>query len=95
MAAVLVAASAGGVVARQVIRSSTDLISIDVQVVDREGNPITGLTRDQFSVEIEGKPRPVSVLDFVRADTRRIKVRVNQKGASVRSREVVVVSPKP
>lgn len=68
VAAVIVIALAAGVTARQVIRSSTDLISIDVQVVDKDGNPVGNLTKDQFDIEIGGKKRPVQLVEFVRAE---------------------------
>jgi VWFA-related protein len=48
-----------------VIRSSTDLFRVDVDVVDRDGNPIAGLTPDQFDVEIAGRKHAVQIADFV------------------------------
>jgi VWFA-related protein len=93
VATVILAWLASGVAARQVIRSSTDLISIDVQVVDRDGNPITGLTRDQFSVEIDGKPRAVSVLDFVRADSRDLTTSSSLPSATVTAPGVALAAP--
>lgn len=89
----LIVATVISIAARQVIRSSTDLISIDVQVVDREGNPISGLTRDQFSVEIEGKARPVSVLDFVRAGTRDVPTSSPVPAGSVLAPGVALAAP--
>ncbi|MEO8481183.1 MAG: VWA domain-containing protein [Acidobacteriota bacterium] len=91
--AVALVALMSGESAGQVIRSSADLISIDVQVVDRDGNPITGLTRDQFSVQIEGKPRPVSVLDFVRADTRDVATSSSLPSATVVAPGVALAAP--
>jgi VWFA-related protein len=52
-----------------VIRSSTDLISVDVQVVDRDGQPIDTLKAEQFEVQIAGKKRAVRLVDFVRTTT--------------------------
>ncbi|HWB29745.1 MAG TPA: hypothetical protein VG736_04520, partial [Vicinamibacterales bacterium] len=52
-----------------VIRSSTDLISVDVQVVDRDGQPVDNLKADQFEVQIAGKKRAVRLVDFVRTTT--------------------------
>jgi VWFA-related protein len=69
-AAALAAASMPAGRAQQaVIRSSTDLISVDVQVVDRDGQPIDTLKADQFEVQIAGKKRAVRLVDFVRATT--------------------------
>jgi VWFA-related protein len=48
-------------------RSSTELIQIDAQAVQRDGTPIKGLAADQFDVFIDGRRRPVVSVDFVRA----------------------------
>jgi VWFA-related protein len=47
------------------IRSSTDLFRVDVDVIDRDGNPIPGLTPDQFDVESAGRKHAVQIADFV------------------------------
>jgi VWFA-related protein len=47
------------------IRSATDLFRVDVDVIDRDGNPIAGLTPDQFDVEIAGRKHAVQIADFV------------------------------
>lgn len=57
----------GSVTARQVFRSAAGAIAIDVQVVDRDGNPISALTAEQFQVEIAGKARPVRLVNFIAA----------------------------
>jgi VWFA-related protein len=46
-------------------RSSVDLIAVDVQVVDKDGRPISKLTPDQFEVSIDGGRRRVVSADFV------------------------------
>jgi VWFA-related protein len=40
-------------------RSGVELVTVDVQVVDRQGNPVTGLKPEQFDVTIDGKRRKV------------------------------------
>lgn len=47
-------------------RASTELVRIDTQVVARDGTPIEGLKADQFEVFIDGRRRPVSLVEFVR-----------------------------
>lgn len=42
---------------RPTFRSGVDLIAVDVQVVDRDGRPVAGLTADRFEVSIAGKRR--------------------------------------
>jgi VWFA-related protein len=47
-----------------VIRSAVDLVQIDVQVVDRDGKPIKGLTQNQFRVVEDGKEQKVSTFEY-------------------------------
>ena len=47
-------------------RSSTDLIAVDVQVVDDDGRPLTRLRPDQFEVSIQGEARTVASVDLLR-----------------------------
>jgi VWFA-related protein len=42
-----------------------DLVAIDVQVVDRGGRPVSGLTPGQFEVSVGGRPRPVVSARFI------------------------------
>jgi len=52
--------------AQEPFRSSTDVIAVDVQVVDSAGNPVDTLSRDAFDVSIRGQKRLVLSTDFVR-----------------------------
>jgi VWFA-related protein len=47
-----------------VLRSSSDLVRIDVEVTDKSGKPIKGLTADQFTITDEGKPRAITSFSF-------------------------------
>src|SRR6202044_1876735 len=47
-----------------VIRSSSDLVRIDVEVTDKSGKPVKGLTGDKFSITDNGKPQNVSVFAY-------------------------------
>jgi len=40
-------------------RSGVDILNLDVSVLDKERRPVRGLTADDFTVLVEGKPRPV------------------------------------
>jgi VWFA-related protein len=40
-------------------RSGVDVTAIDVSVLDKDRHPITGLTAADFTVVVDGKPRPV------------------------------------
>jgi VWFA-related protein len=46
-------------------RAATDLIAVDVQVVDADGRPLTRLHQDQFEVSIRGERRPVVSVDLL------------------------------
>jgi VWFA-related protein len=51
---------------RTVFRSTVDVIAVDVQVVDRDGNPIERITPDAFEVSINGQRRKVQSAQFLR-----------------------------
>ncbi len=48
-------------------RSGVELVSVDVQVVDRRGQPIAGLKPEQFDVTIDGKRRQVVAAQLIDA----------------------------
>jgi VWFA-related protein len=66
MAAAVVAAMPVHAQQAPVFRSSVDLIAVDVQVVDRNGNPIEQLAPDTFDVSINGRRRKVVSAEFIR-----------------------------
>ena len=47
-----------------VLRSSSDLVRIDVEVTDRSGKPIKGLRADQFSIADDGQAQKISVFSY-------------------------------
>lgn len=51
-----------------VFRTTTDLIAVDVQVVDAQGAPLLNLGADQFEVTINRKRRRVVSVDLLRYD---------------------------
>jgi VWFA-related protein len=60
-AALLVAAQQ-----QPVFRSGVELVTIDVTVMDRKGDPLEGLGPDRFEVTVDGAPRRVVWAEFVR-----------------------------
>jgi VWFA-related protein len=50
-----------------VFRSSVDVIAVDVQVVDDDGMPVAGLGPQHFRVSVEGDPRPIVSVDYIRS----------------------------
>lgn len=62
-------AAVGTVVAQQkppTFKSSADVIAVDVQVVARDGMPVSGLSAENFEVFIDGRRRPVQSAQFLR-----------------------------
>jgi VWFA-related protein len=51
-------------------RTEANLVRVDVTVVDRDGEPVTELTADDFAVEEDGVPQSVQSFKFVTADGR-------------------------
>jgi VWFA-related protein len=47
-------------------RAGVDLVAVDVQVVNRDGEPIADLTAGKFSVSIDGRDRRIVTVDHVR-----------------------------
>ena len=49
---------------RTTIRSTVSLVEIDVQVTDRDGKPVKGLTQSQFTVTEDGKAQKISTFEY-------------------------------
>lgn len=54
---------------QQPLKSGVELVSVDAQIVDRKGEPIAGLTTQNFQVSIGGKRRTVVSAEFLDANT--------------------------
>jgi VWFA-related protein len=46
------------------IRASSDLVRIDVEVTDKAGKPVKGLTPEQFTIIEDGKAQKISIFTF-------------------------------
>ncbi len=57
-----------------VFRARTDVVPVDVIVVDADGRPITDLKLEEFTLTVDGKVRPLSSLELVRYNDRRAPV---------------------
>jgi VWFA-related protein len=51
-----------------VFRTGIDSVSVDVSVTDRQGRPVTDLTKDDFEIREAGKPQVVDAFKFVEID---------------------------
>src|SRR4051812_45728048 len=52
------------------IRARADLVEVDVVVVDAAGNPVRGLTVDDFVLKDRGKAQTIATLDEVTHEPR-------------------------
>src|SRR6185369_5509525 len=49
----------------EVVRTNTELVQTAVTVLDKKGNFVDGLQRDQFQLIVDGQPRPVAFFERV------------------------------
>jgi len=54
-----------------VVRINTELVQTAITVLDKKGNFVEGLQRDQFELVVDGKPRPVAFFERVAAGSDR------------------------
>ena len=50
-----------------VVRVYTELVQTDVMVFDKQGKFVKDLTRDNFELRIDGKPRPIEAFEVITA----------------------------
>ena len=50
-----------------VVRVYTELVQTDVMVFDKQGKFVNDLTRDNFELRIDGKPRPIEAFELITA----------------------------
>jgi VWFA-related protein len=53
---------------RPTFRTGANLVRVDVSVVDRHGDPVTDLNRDDFEIREDGVPQVVETFKLVEAD---------------------------
>src|SRR5579884_3264864 len=46
--------------------TTTDLVVVDVNVRDRDGRPVEGLKKEDFTIFEDGKPQQIAVFEFQR-----------------------------
>lgn len=79
-----------------VFRSGTNIVTLDVTVVDKNGKPIKGLKASDFEVKLEGQVRPVQAVNFIEVGSGSSGVSTPTTGttrpadSSARQRRVVV-----
>ncbi len=48
-----------------VFRTAVDLVAVDAAVVTRDGQPVRGLTPEDFSLKVDGQPRRIASVQYV------------------------------
>jgi VWFA-related protein len=51
---------------KPVFRAGVELLTVDATVIDRDGRQITDLTPNEFTIEVDGNPRPVVSAEYVK-----------------------------
>jgi VWFA-related protein len=68
-------------------RSGVELVTVDVGVVDRQGQPVRGLEPADFTVTVAGQPRRVVTAEFVDVAASRPNLNVRPDIASISTNE--------
>jgi VWFA-related protein len=50
---------------KPVFETKTELVLVDVNVVDRDAKPVPTLTQADFQLEVNGQPRPIASVQFI------------------------------
>jgi VWFA-related protein len=61
----LLAAQAGDRQPKPQFETRADVVLVDVNVVDRDGNPVNNLTAGDFTLHVNGQPRPIYSAQFI------------------------------
>lgn len=61
----LAALDTGGQTGELRLRVSVNLIQVDATVTDGRGNPVPGLTREDFRVLVDGRPQTLESVDYI------------------------------
>jgi VWFA-related protein len=56
-----------------IFRAGVDLVTMRVVVVDKQGQPVRGLTESDFTVRLEGQIRPVRVLNYLELEEQKVE----------------------
>ena len=77
--------------ARQTFRTRTELVRLEVSVLDKERNPVRGLQSSDFRIEIDGVTRPVVFAEEVNVtgpqdDRGALPAKLDATYAAIRSR---------
>src|SRR5262245_47115330 len=48
-------------------KSAVDLVPVDVNIVDRDGRPVSDLSAADFQLTVDGKPRTIATAQYISA----------------------------
>jgi VWFA-related protein len=65
----------------EILRATSDLVRIDVEVTDRSGKPVRGLRADQFTVSDNGKLQKISI--FTYSDIERLETAAEESATPI------------
>jgi VWFA-related protein len=68
-------------------RSGVEVVTVDAGVVDKQGQPLRGLTAADFAVTVDGKPRRVVTAEFVGRDLARAAAGAEAEAGAVSTNE--------
>ena len=66
----------------EVVRVYTELVQTDVMVFDKQGHFVNGLTKENFELRIDGKPRPIEGFEMIAAGSNEESQLAAARGAS-------------
>jgi len=65
-----------------VIRVYTDVVQTDVMVFDKQGHFVNGLKPEDFTLRVDGQPRPIEFFDRVSAGSAREEAQLSSKAGT-------------
>src|SRR2546423_9068688 len=78
-----------------VVRITTNLVQVDVTVLDHSGQPVPDLTADDFEVTEDGRPQKISNLSFVTSASAAPSTRFSASATVTSTRGAVPAPPPP
>jgi VWFA-related protein len=78
-----------------VFRGRTDVVTVDVHVVDGSGRQVADLQAEDFTLKVDGKPRPIVSAEYVWHDVSSVPAPARPATAPARPRSPSNVSPAP
>ena len=69
----------------EVIRTKTELVQTAITVLDKKGNFVEGLQREQFQLLVDGKPREVTFFERIAAGSAREREHLSGRGGDGQS----------